>query len=414
MYLVCILLFTECSIWSPEYSKPNLGVPGEWANYDSSFPIGESNLPYIAWWEQFNDPNLNSLIESGLINNNSIAKARGNLEQARGQLKAVELSWIPNLSAYAGYSSNPSFGAPLGFYGVWPQYAMFNIFNTIAMQKSAELRVEAQNKAVEATKLVLIGQIANSYYTYIAQIEQLRLYSIYIKDLEETLDIQKAEYKGDISNVILIKNISEKVNMAISEQKVIENNIKRSQNAINYLLNQNPGKLKAQTNFSGIKTNFPNIATLPATVLANRPDVSIAELEYRLAVQNKGSAYSTLLPSVQLDNFQGSGYVTDPSPLGSYLTMSDAYIVWTLNPTIFGQIEALKGAQKSAYYNYIDTVRKALRDVDNDLINHKTANERFSFTNKALDDSKHKYSLTEDLYKTGIAPYSNLLNLNIS
>ena len=409
LYLALAFPLISCGIISPEYTKPDTNSPTNWSSFDSLSMNSESNLPYIAWWQKFDDSTLNSLIESGLANNNNIKMARGNLEQAKGQLRAVELSWLPSVNAYAGYSSNPSFGVPLGFYGIWPQYSLFNIFNTIAMQKSAELRVEAQKKAVEATKLVLIGQIANSYYTYIAQQEQLRLFSIYLKDLNEVLDIQKADYEGGINTQVEVKGIAQKVNQAVAGQKEIENNILKSQNALNYLLNQNPGEITTQTNFAKVKTSYPNIANLPATVLANRPDVAIAELQYRLAVQNKGGAYTTLLPVVQLDNFQGNGYVNDPNPAGKYLQMSDAYAVWIFNPTVFGQIDALKGAQKTAYYNYIDTVRSALRDVDNDLSNHKTANDRYQATNKAYTDAQQKYILTEDLYKTGISPYDALL-----
>ena len=94
---------------------------------------------------------------------NQLKAAQGNLEQAQGQLKAVELSWIPSLLFLGGYSNNPALGDPQGFYGLWPQYSMFNIFNTIAITKSAKLKVAAQEQAIAATKLVLIGQIANSY-----------------------------------------------------------------------------------------------------------------------------------------------------------------------------------------------------------------------------------------------------------
>ncbi len=411
LLILCLaILLISCGIWSPEYTKPDLEVPGSWNSFNSASMDAESNFPYIAWWQKLNDPVLNQLIESGLASNNTIQIARGNLEQAQGQLKAVELSWIPSINTYAGYSSNPAFGSPLGFYGLWPQYAMLNIFNTMAMQKSAKLKVEAQKKAVEATKLVLIGQIANSYYTYIAEQEQLNLYHTYVKDLAEALDIQDADYKGGINTQIVVEGLAQKVNQATVEQKSIENNIVKSQNALRYLINQNPGHITTKANFAKINATYPNIASLPATVLANRPDVAIAELQYRLAVQNKGSAYSTFLPSVQLDSFQGGvGAGQQPQLQGTYNPFNDAYLVWAINPAIFGQIDALKGVQKAAYYNYIDTVKKALRDVDNDLSNHSTANERYLATNKALTNARQKYALTQDLYNTGIAPYLTLL-----
>lgn len=398
-----------CSIWSPDYVKPAIDTPSRWAYFESESLAAENNLAYTAWWQKFNDPVLNQLIESGLINNNSIGQAYGNLEQAKGQLKAVELSWLPLTSVYAGYSSNPAFGVPLGVYGIWPQYALFNMFNIIAMQKSAELKVASQEKAVDAAKLVLIGQIANSYYTYIAQTAQLKLYTQYQNDLKEILDVEQADYQDGISSEIIVKGLAQKVNAANVQQKIIENNIIKSQNALRYLINGNPGIIVSSAEFTTVNTAYPNVAALPATVLANRPDVAIAELEYHLAVQNKGGEYTQLLPVIQLDSFQGAANVGNPNPWGGLTTINDAYLEWTLDPKVFGRIEALKGAQKTAYYTYIDTVKKALRDVDNDLVNHKIADQTYSYANKAYLDAQQKYLLTLDLYTTGIDPYRTVL-----
>lgn len=399
----------SCSIISPKNNQQPINVPSQWAFVESEKLTQDNHFSYLAWWKKLDDNTLNQLIVEGLKNNNNIGEAQGNLEQAKGQLKAVELSWIPNISTFAGYSNNPELGAPLGFYGVWPEYALFNIFNTIAIQKSAELNVAAQKKAVEATKLILIGQIANSYYTYIAQVAQLKLYTQYQKDLHEMLEIQQADYTIGIHSDIETKTIAQQVNHAIIQQKMIENNTIKSQNALHYLINQNPGRLVTQTNFEQVNTHYPNVALLPVAVLANRPDVAMAELEYRLAIQNKGGGYTQLLPAVQLDHFQGMSNVGESPSRGTTATMNDAYLEWIVNPSVFGQIDALKGAEKAAYYHYIDTVRKALRDVDNNLVNHAYANQMYEAAYKAYNDAEQKYRLTIDLYKTGIVPYRTAL-----
>ncbi|MES2203960.1 MAG: TolC family protein [Pseudomonadota bacterium] len=405
---LCFLL-AACSMMSPEYKTPNVDTPSQWTNFSSTHLAQEKNIEYMAWWQKFNDPTLNQLIKDGLANNNSIGQAQGNLEQAQGQLKAVELSWIPSLSFLGGYSNNPALGDPQGFYGLWPQYSMFNIFNTIAITKSAKLKVAAQEQAIAATKLVLIGQIANSYYTLIAQIEQLKLYVQYQKDLNEILEIQKTNYQDGLNSDIDVESIAQKMNQAVVQQKVIENNITNSQNALRYLINQNPGKIATKIKFSQVNTHYPNVATLPVTVLANRPDVAIAELQYHLSVQNVGGAQTELLPSVQLDMFKGAADVGAPQFFGQRTSIYDAYLVWAINPSIFGQIDALKGAEKVAYYNYIDTVRKALRDVDNDLVNHDMANQRYIATHKAYNNANQQYVLTLGLYKTGIDSYLTVL-----
>ena len=91
------LLLCGCSFFSPDYHKPETNIPENWSATTSNIePISES-LPYLAWWQKFNDPQLNSYIESGLTNNMSIQVAQANLEAAQGQLLSVKLNWIPFL-----------------------------------------------------------------------------------------------------------------------------------------------------------------------------------------------------------------------------------------------------------------------------------------------------------------------------
>lgn len=412
--LLSISLCTACSMVSPTYTKPPVVTPDQWANFES-LPLQQQNqVAYLAWWKKFDDATLNALMESGLANNNQIGQARGNLALAQGQLKAIELSWVPGLSAVAGYSSDPSLGSPFGFYGIWPQYALLNVFNTIALQKSGQLKVAAQMKAVEATRLVLVGQIANSYYTYIAQVEQLSLYQQYQKDVHEIVSIKKAEYRGGMNSGIDVENIAEKMSQSIVQQKTIEGNILKSQNALRYLINQNSGHIPTDTHFARVNTQYPNVALLPSTVLANRPDVAMAELQYHVAVQNKGGAYTQLLPSVQLDYFQGKAHATSANPVGSEAAQGNAYVQWSVNPAIFGQMDALNASEKTAYYHYVDTVRKALNDVDNDLINHEQANQLYAAANTAYVHAKEEYTLTQKLYTTGLEPYLSVLQKKLN
>lgn len=403
------LLLSNCSLITPPVPPVKVSIPEEWSRFET-MPLSTHHYwPYTAWWQYFHDPVLNHLMDQGLRANSTLKEADARLQQARGQLKTVQLSWIPSLSLLAGYSTNPALGNPMGFYGVWPQYAMFNIFNTIALQKSAELEVALQQKAIEATRLVLVGQIATSYYTYIAQVNELKLINIYINDLNEILTIQQSTYKDGLTTEIEVEGLISRLRNAQSQRKDIQDNIVKSANALHYLLDQSPGPIGASADFAKLNATYPNVASLPATVLAERPDVAIAELQYKLAVQNKAKAYTSLLPAVQLDTFEGATDVDEGNPGGDLSNMGDAYVNWVINPAVFGQIDTYTAAQKAAYYAYIDVVKKALQDVDNSLTHHKTANERYQLAYDSYVALKEKYQLTESLYKRGIISYQATL-----
>ena len=413
-YFVPILTLTACSILAPDRQDPKVSLPDTWSEQGK---LAESNLPYIAWWYKFNDPNLNKLIESGLHNSNSIAQAQANIEQAQGQLSAVELSWIPSITALAGVINfQPFLPQAQTMYGGYAGYSSLNIFSMVAQQKSAKLNMQAKEKAFEGAKLDLTAQIAISYYTLIAQKEELKLYQQYIADLEEQQILQKHKTKGGLSTTADDLNVNKTVLNAKLQQKNIENNIAKSQNSLNYLLNQNPGIIYSTSDFGSVNTIYGNVSSLPTTVIGNRPDVAMAALQYKYAAQNVTANYMQLLPSFMLG--YGPAVVSSGGipgmPDSTTSTFQQNFITWSMNPAIFGQAGSLKGSEKYYYANYIDTVRKALMDISNDLTTNRITNERYQLTIEEMKISQIKYAMNYTLYKRGLRAYSDNLEDKIS
>jgi outer membrane protein TolC len=403
------LLLSGCSLVSPTAPKPKTSVPESWSSFETLTLDTQNNLAYTAWWQYFHDPVLNQFMNQGLKENLTLKEADTRLAKARAQLKTIQLSWIPSLTGFAGYSSNPALGNPLGFYGLFPKYVLFNAFQNIALQKSAELEIAVEKKAIEAARLMVIAEIATSYYSHLAELNQLKLMNVYIEDIQKILTIQKATFKDGLSTKQEIDTLVADLHTTQAQRVIIQDNLIKTANALHYLLAQNPGPVIVSDNFETMNTSYPNVGDLPMRVLEARPDVAIAELQYRLSVQNTAKAYTSLLPAAQLDTYQGTMNVNNPNTLGTYANYYDAYISWTVDPTVFGQIDAYNASQKTAYYAYIDTVKKALQDVDNSLSTHDTANARYKLAYEAYSALQNKYELTLGLYKTGVISYQDTL-----
>ena len=93
--------------------------------------------------------------------------------------------------------------------------------------------------------------------------------------------------------------------------------------------------------------------------------------------------------------------------------MQDAYMNWGINPSTFGQIEAQKGAYQAQVYRYIQTVRKILKDVDNDFSANRQYSSNYQNTQQAWNDLAKQYKLQQGLYQTGIMSYTQLLTSKI-
>lgn len=202
-----------------------------------------NNLPYTAWWQQFHDLELNQLIETGLKNNMDVHIAIGNVQQAQGELQQIKLSWIPTLKLFAGYSTNPALGVPGAFYGAWPYYVL-NIMQLYTQQKQATYNLQVYQAAVEGVRLALIGQITSAYFTLSAQMEQLRLLQQLDKDLKSLIALSQQDIKIGLVNEIDLAQLQSDEQIIAAQIKPILHNIVFSENALRFLINEIPGRVK--------------------------------------------------------------------------------------------------------------------------------------------------------------------------
>src|SRR5690242_14079510 len=94
-FLTLSLLLSACS--GPQYTKPPVNVPTHWTHQNTT-THKKVNLAELAWWQQFQNPELNQLIQTGLRQNNQVSLALANLEYAKAQLKQVKLAWLPGIN----------------------------------------------------------------------------------------------------------------------------------------------------------------------------------------------------------------------------------------------------------------------------------------------------------------------------
>lgn len=408
--IILTAILCGCS-WMSSADLPKLSTPKNFNSQGNN--INLESLPYLAWWKQFNDSSLTNLIESGLKNNLDINIALSNLEQARGQLTQVKLSWLPVVNLYGGYSSNPAFGDIGTFYGIWPQYTL-NIINVLQQQKRANYNVQLREAMLDGVRLTLIGQIATSYFSLLSQKRQLLLLQQLELNLQEILNLEQKEIEIGIRDNLDLEVLRAELDLVQAQIEIVQHNLVLSNNALSYLLNNNPGVIKSSDNFITLDFSKFKPNSLPSYVLENRPDLKIAEYELQISHSSVGVAYSNLFPAVQLDKFLGYGSLNDTYATPNHnVSLQDMYLNWGINPTTFGEIEAGKGAYQAQVYSYIQTVRKILRDVDNGLSANNRYNANYIKTNQALEKLQNKYNLQKGLYDTGILAYPQLLRSKV-
>jgi multidrug efflux system outer membrane protein len=148
-----------------DYTRPDVTVPPGWRmiNGDPNAVINEQ------WWSQFNDPQLNRLIEIALAENLDVASAVARVEEARALVAVSRAALFPQLgaSANAGRSRSSTGTTP-----VPPGVSPTNNFFSAALDASFELDLWGRlRRATEAARAVLLST------EYAAQVVRLALVS---------------------------------------------------------------------------------------------------------------------------------------------------------------------------------------------------------------------------------------------
>ncbi|KTC86904.1 TolC family protein [Legionella brunensis] len=411
--LLLTLLLVSCA--KNVYVKPDIVVNNQWSVADRNITNkDEKNTPFLAWWRGFSDPTLNKLIETGLVCNTSLNMSRGHIEAAEGELKKIRYQWIPTLDFMAGYSRNPATGFPGILAVLIPSYTL-NIFHQIREQKQAKYTLAQMKAEDDAIKLTIISQITASYFTYLAEIERKQLLQVLVQDLTRLANIARKVYKGGLSSDIDPQDLYSQVNMIHGELEVIERNIIVSRNAIRYLINQNPGEIKTTTKFLNLHNKHLIPGSLPLTVLNNRPDMQMVENRLRASSEGVRLAASNLLPTIQLDLIDGlvAGDSRYAVPKENVYFNDQLLKSPLIKMSVLGEIAKARGLNKVSYFNYIDTLQKALRDTTNALSENERLTNKFRQTAYAQQHAAKAYNLNGRLYKRGIQNYVETLKSKV-
>ncbi|WP_047238769.1 TolC family protein, partial [Chromobacterium subtsugae] len=91
------LAVSACAV-GPDYSRPKVELPA--AQAGAQAPALDAD-----WWQRFDDPALNQLIEEAVKSNLDLQAAAARVEQAAAQAGIARAALLPSLGANAGYQS---------------------------------------------------------------------------------------------------------------------------------------------------------------------------------------------------------------------------------------------------------------------------------------------------------------------
>jgi NodT family efflux transporter outer membrane factor (OMF) lipoprotein len=413
LLLACLL--AGCAI-GPDYSRPDVETPpaykeaGDWvvAQPRDAAPKGK-------WWEAFQDPVLNGLMEQVEVSNQTLRSAQARYAQARSAVAAARSGLFPTIGANAGASrsrqgqgqtnSNYSIGLDAG----WE----IDLWGRIRRQiEASQAGAEASAADLENVRLSLRAQLATSYFLVrVADVQRAQLDDT-AKAFQASLDIANNRYRAGVAAKVDVVTVETQVRGV--EAQVIDLRVTRAQaeHAVAVLTGKPPAAFSLPA--TKFEPHIPRIPPgLPSTLLERRPDIAAAERRMAAANAAIGVAKAAYFPALSLN---GSGGFAS----GSLATLFDAPSrVWALGVGLAGtvldfgargaQVDIARANYDEAVADYRAAVLQGFLEVEDNLAAAHWLADETKVQDETVRLARESTALTLNQYKAGTVGYLNVV-----
>lgn len=412
LFSTAAALLSSCGIYT-KY-KPAETVPDNL--YGETFTTKDTtSLGSVDWHELFTDPHLQAYIEQGLSNNTDYLSAQLRIKEAEATLLSSKLAYLPSFAlAPQGTVSSFDGGKAAQTYSL-PVTASWevDIFGKMRNNKRQAQALYAQSLDYkQAVRTQLIAGIANTYYTLLMLDDQLLLSQKTAKAWEETVRSTRALMnagKADEAAVAQMEAACYEVQASVLDLK---EQINQAENSLALLLAETPRSYERGT-LADMKMPDELSAGVPMQLLANRPDVRMAERSLEAAFYATNAVRSAFYPSITLSGSAGwtnsaGSMIVNPGKLLASAVGSLTQPLFARGQ-LLGQLKISKAQQEEASLAFQQTLLNAGSEVNDALTAWQTSRDKSLLLDRQVASLQKAVKSTSLLMEHGTTTYLEVL-----
>jgi multidrug efflux system outer membrane protein len=418
--LVAVLFVAGCAV-SPHYQAPK---PDE-----VKFHEADSNLvteqPFnTRWWNQFEDPVLDSLVDRSLASNNSIRIARARLGEARSIFDERKLDRFPTVPVTASYTYSkeqiPGFGDQRrtinnftsGFDAFWEADLFGRVSHGIAASRAENQAFEADLHDVQVS---VVSELARNYFELRGAQWRLAVAERSLTNQRQTLQLTQLRRDAGVGEEQDVASAAARVAAIEATIPSLNLDVARAEYRLAVLTGTRPGELNADLS----PRTYPAIAKAlpignPGELLQRRPDVRAAERRLAAATERQGVAVANLFPVVSV-----SGFLGFVAGRGSLFFTGDSR-AWSVSPGLSwsafdlgrarARVRGSSAATEEMLASYEETVLRALEETEDALANYHAQQAVLIKLNDQARESKRAADIARLRYREGVVDFLSLLD----
>ena len=441
--LTLALWLAGCAV-GPDYEAPKPQLPGGYhlldAQQASKTQPGAVNS---RWWQTFNDPQLNSLIDRAIEGNLTLQQAVLRIAGARQELAQARGGLFPSLNGSAKVtrqqlglegllkangatdqldsetaSQLSSLEQPVTLYqGSFDASWELDLWGKVRRQ--VELADAQTQAAIEQRNDALVSLEAEVARAYL----QLRGAQATVGTLEQQIavaqqswELTQSQQRNGLAPLTDVENARAQLSSLQAQLPQYQSQARQAMNGLAVLLGKTPGALDNELFAPKAMPALPQMVPvgIPATLARRRPDIRQAEATLHAQTANIGVSVAQLFPSLSLTGQLGVRN-TDASYLDNW--SSHFYSVGpSLSIPIFqggrlvSSVKLARAQQASAALDYRQTVLTALQDVENALVSYRADQARVTALDETTGSLQRAFDLASDSYRQGISTFIEVLD----
>lgn len=416
-----------CAPVGPDFVKPDLDPPADWSqSVEQGLDPAAHSLD--RWWEQFNDPVLNELVERARRNNNALQISGLGVLEARALLGIASGSSYPQTQILAG---SAMYVSPAENTGVKSGFGQYSVGLSATWEidfwgkyrrgiESADAAFMASKAGYSQAQVLLTAAVVSAYSVARITEAQLEISEQNVVLQERSFQIASVLFENGEDSELDVQQAKTLLLATQASIPSLRAALKQAYNALSVLVGEPPGTIDAVIG-AGPIPEIPEAMGIgfPADMLRRRPDVFQAELLAMAQNAQVGLAEASLYPSFSLLGSIGMsaggpgdsdfGQMFDADALGFSV---GPQLIWPFfnYGRIKNNVRVQDARLQQALVAYRETVLQAAREAEDAMAGYVGARQQAEILAKAVESAKRSNQLSTLRYREGFSDYQRVLD----
>lgn len=417
MTMALAMILTACAV-GPEYERPEIDTGTGWTATGQS-PAADVDL--ARWWQRFDDPVLEALVDRALAGNLDLAQAGARVAETRALRAVVAGGRYPIVGVGAAASRQRLSENGLLPIGQIPGIERDNTFyeprfdarweldlfgRTRQAVVAADARVEAAEELEQGVKLTVAAETARAYFTLRGAQHELAARQAALNAARESARLVRIRFDAGADPEAAVVAADAEVAALAATLPGLEAQVRLAALSIGVLLGELP---ESELELAEQMTDYVALAPLPvgqrSDILRRRPDVRAAERRLAAATGDLDVATAELFPQIVFNGSAGyqslaTGNLFDAT---SQIASLGLAITWQMfdGGRLRAQVHASEARVEAAALEYEQAVLTALTDAERALARYRFGLEALEHQAVAMAAARRNYAFATDRYLAG-------------